>query len=58
VGISKEELELSRKKFQRDTVELFIAYAQDEKAKEIATSDMPNDAKLEALGQHLFGEAW
>lgn len=58
VEISKQELELNRKRFQRETVELFVTYAKDEKAKEIATSDMATDTKLEALGRHLFGDAW
>lgn len=53
-----EEVKLAKKKFQRETTELFIKFSLDQKAKEIATSDMPNDAKMEALGQHLFGDAW
>jgi parvulin-like peptidyl-prolyl isomerase len=55
---SGEALTLEKKKFQRVTAELFIKYAEDQKARDLATSDMPNDSKLEALGRHLFGEAW
>lgn len=53
-----QALALETKKFQRTTAELFIKWVADEEAKNIATSDMSNDNKLEALGQHLFGDAW
>lgn len=53
-----EALNLETKKFQRTTAELFIQWVADEEAKKIATSDMATDAKLEALGRHLFGDAW
>jgi len=51
-------LVLDEKKFNHARVKSFAEWSQDEQAKDIATSDMPNDAKLEALGLHLFGEAW
>jgi len=57
-GLDQEKLTLDKKRFQRETTELFIEFSKDEKAKEIATSDMAADTKLEALGKHLFGDAW
>jgi hypothetical protein len=57
-ALDREVHGLNVKKFQRDSVSLFIEWATDEKAKAIATSDMPSADKMEALGQHLFGEAW
>lgn len=66
LGVKREEvaqkgqaLALETKKFQRTTAELFIKWVADEEAKNIATaSDLNTDAKLEALGRHLFGDAW
>jgi hypothetical protein len=57
-GLDQEKLTLDKKRFQRETAELFIEFAKDEEAKRIATSDMAADTKLEALGKHLFGDAW
>lgn len=56
--LDQQKLELDQKRFQRETAKLFIEYANDEKAKEIANSDLTADNKLEALGKHLFGDAW
>lgn len=53
-----EALTLEKKKFQRTTAELFIQWVSDEEAKKIATSNMATNEKLEALGRHLFGDAW
>lgn len=53
-----QALDLETRKFNHLRVKSFIDWVVDEKAKEIATSDLPNDAKLEALGKHLFKEAW
>ncbi len=58
VGQKGQALDLETKKLNWIRVKSFAEWVNDEKAKNIATSDMPNDAKLEALGQHLFGEAW
>lgn len=58
VGQKGQALDLETKKLNWLRVKSFAEWVNDEKAKNIATSDMPNDAKLEALGQHLFGEAW
>lgn len=51
-------LELSRQKFQRDTVELFIKWAADKQAMELATSNAPTADKTEKLGQKIFGALW
>lgn len=64
-NIRKEELAqkgkalaLEQKKFQRTTCELFLKWFDDQIAKDIAAKDGPADGKLEALGKHLFGDAW
>jgi hypothetical protein len=53
-----EALNLETRKFNHIRVKSFLDWMQDEKAKELATSDLPSESKLDALGQHLFGEAW
>lgn len=53
-----EALVLEKKKFQRTTAELFVKWVADEEARQIATSDLASDAKIEALGRHLFKDAW
>lgn len=58
VGLKKEQLTLDRKKFQRDTCELFIKWYADEEAKKIMSSNMPTAEKTERLGQRMFGELW
>lgn len=58
VALKGEALTLENRKFNHLLVKSFIEWMADERAKELANSDMPSDAKLEALGKHLFGEAW
>lgn len=53
-----EALQLETKKFNHLRVKSFIEWVTDEEAKKIATSDLATDAKLDALGRHLFKEAW
>lgn len=53
-----QALDLETRKFNHLRVKSFIEWMLDEKAKEIATSDQAADTKLEALGKHLFGDAW
>lgn len=53
-----QALDLETRKFNHLRVKSFIEWMLDEKAKEIAASDQAADTKLEALGKHLFGDAW
>lgn len=53
-----EELALAREKFRRETCELFIRWATDQRAIEAATSGGDNAAKIERLGELMFGEEW
>lgn len=53
-----QALQLETKKFNHLRVKSFIEWVNDEEAKKIATSDLATDAKLDALGRHLFKEAW
>lgn len=53
-----EGLELERQKFRRTTCELFVKWAEDARAKEIASGSASNGEKIERLGQLMFGEDW
>lgn len=50
--------ELARLKFQRDTCDLFLRWNENRRAQEIADGPGDNAAKIEALGQIMFGEDW
>lgn len=53
------EIDITRQKFQRETVQLFLKWYKDQKARDIA--DMPDvaaDEKTNMLGQQMFGEDW
>ena len=58
-AIQKEQLELSRAKFERDTARLFIKWAQNHDALSIATDKrLGSDEKTERLGRLMFGDLW
>lgn len=53
------EIDITRQKFQRETVQLFLKWYKDQKALDIM--DMPDvaaDDKTNLLGQQMFGEDW
>lgn len=57
--LARGALELERARFQRQTVEMFIEWAADERAREIAASEGLSAAtKTETLGPLLFGDLW
>lgn len=56
---AQEALALDKKRFQRDTCELFVKWSNDKRVKEIVSSKgMADDRKVELLGQKIFGEDW
>jgi len=58
-AIAKEQLELSRAKFERDTTRLFIKWAQSKDALALATDKrLGSDEKTERLGRLMFGDLW
>lgn len=58
-AIQKEQLELSRAKFERDTARLFVKWAQNKDALSIATDRrLGGDEKTERLGRLMFGDLW
>lgn len=58
-AIQKEQLELSRAKFERDTTRLFIKWAQNRDALSIAADRrLGSDEKTERLGRLMFGDLW
>ena len=58
-AIQKEQLELNRAKFERDTTRLFIKWAQSKDAIALATDKRRgSDEKTERLGRLMFGDLW
>ena len=57
-ALKKAKLDLDVKKFQRDSVKLFINWAIDEEALKIALSTINTAEKTLRLGQRLFGDLW
>ncbi|HXG49100.1 MAG TPA: hypothetical protein VNO52_15860 [Methylomirabilota bacterium] len=55
---AQQQLDLDRHKFARETCELFLRWYADRRAREIATGPETNAAKIERLGQLMFGEDW
>lgn len=58
VALKEQEIELARQRFQRDTCELFLKWAEDRRAQEIAASGGTHAERIERLGQLMFGEGW
>jgi len=58
-ALAKEQLELSRAKFERDTTRLFIKWAQSKDALALAADKrLGSDEKTERLGRLMFGDLW
>ena len=58
LALDREEHGLSLQKFQRDTCELFLKWAEDQRAKEVLASSSSNAEKIEQLGSLMFGDLW
>lgn len=57
--LARQALALDRAKFQRQTLELFKTFYDDQKAKSIMEDrSIDNDAKTEALGKLMFADLW
>ena len=58
-ALAKEQLSLSRAKFERDTTRLFIKWAQSKDALALATDKrLGSDEKTDRLGRLMFGDLW
>lgn len=55
---SADALELEQKKFRRTTCELFLKWAEDQRALDIAHGNGSTGDKTEALGLLMFGDLW
>ena len=53
-----QELALARERFQRDTCELFVKWATDQRALQLAAAPLSNETKIEEMGKLMFGELW
>jgi hypothetical protein len=58
IAQADQKLELERKRYQRQTAQLFIEWHGDKRAREIVESRDGNAEKLEKLGRAIFGEDW
>lgn len=54
----REALVLEKERFRRETCSLFLKWAEDRRALDIASGTAPNSQKIEALGQLMFGDDW
>jgi len=54
----REVFGLDQSRFRRETCALFLQWAADQRAREIAASPTSNADKIEQLGQLMFGEDW
>lgn len=55
---AREELEMARQKFQRETVGIALKILADERAKQIEVGTGTNEQKIELMGKHIFGDLW
>lgn len=57
--VDRERLALERKRFARETCELFLKWSTDRRAQEIAESNAATQSeKIQKLGRLMFGEDW
>ena len=57
--IAQDQADLARKKFQRDTCDLFVKWFADKRAQDVAADPaLSPDQKTELLGKVMFGEDW
>lgn len=58
-SIAGRNADRADKKFQRDTCDLFVKWAADRRATEVAADpSLSSDQKTEILGKIMFGEDW
>lgn len=58
-ALAKEQLSLSRAKFERDTTRLFIKWAANKDALALAADKrLGSDEKTDRLGRLMFGDLW
>jgi len=58
LGQHDQVIALSRQRYQRETMELFLKGHENKKVREILESDGDNSAKIELLGREIFGDLW
>ena len=58
LALEREEHGLSLQKFQRESAELFLKWAEDQRAKEVLASSSSNAEKIEQLGALMYGDLW
>ncbi len=60
ITLSQRErvVRLAEKKFQRESLKLFVKWYDDKRVKDVVESRASNSEKIEQLGQQIFGEDW
>ena len=58
VALAREQLTLEQHRFRRETCQMFLKWFEDRRAADIAAGSETNSAKIERLGQLMFGEEW
>lgn len=53
-----EEIAMLREKMQRESCAMFIKWAQDQRALEIANSPTDESERIERLGRQMYGDLW
>lgn len=57
--LADEALTIAKKKFQRDTCDLFVKWCENKKATEIATAPgISEEQRIETLGKLIFEDDW
>lgn len=54
----RKALALDEQRFRRETCELFLKWAEDQRARDIAASPVSNADKIDQLAKLMFGEDW
>lgn len=58
VSQKDREIDLDEQRFLHEKAALAVEVLKDERAKSIEAGTGTNDEKIEAMGQHLFGNLW
>lgn len=54
----RQSLALDQQRFKRETCELFLKWAEDQRARDIAAAPVSNADKIDQLASLMFGEDW
>ena len=58
LGQKERQIDLDEQRFRRESAAIALKVLNDERAKSIEAGAGTNAEKIEAMGQHLFGQLW